>query len=149
MQLILLEKVGRLGNIGDQVRVSPGFGRNWLIPNHKAVRATPENIKRVNDERSVLEQKAKELFEEAQKHAEVIRITKPVIAALASDEGKLYGSVGPNEIVEAMDKLGVPVRKRDIVMPQGIIHSIGTFEIEVNVHTDVMALLTIEVVQAK
>ncbi|MBA4696287.1 MAG: 50S ribosomal protein L9 [Legionella sp.] len=149
MEVILLEKIKHLGNLGDKVQVKPGYGRNFLIPQSKAVFATEENIQRFEERRESLEKKANQVLAQAEQRAAKLNDTTVTISALASEEGKLYGSVGPNEIKEALDAQSLNASKREIVMPQGMIHSIGDYDVEVHVHSDIVATLHIRVIPAK
>ncbi len=146
MQLILLEKIRNLGSLGDQVNVKSGYGRNFLIPQNKAVFATAENIELFEQRRAELEKKAQQTFAKAEQRAAKINDTTIIISAQASDEGKLYGSVGVSEIKEALTAKSLEVSKREIVMPEGPIQSTGQFVIEIHVHSDVIANLQVEVV---
>lgn len=149
MQVILLEKIRNLGNLGDKVEVKAGYGRNCLIPQKKAVFATAQNEEIFNQRRAELEKKAQQAQAQAEQRAAKLNDTTVVIAAMASDEGKLYGSIGPNEIKDALLDRSIEVSKREIVMPEGPIHSIGDYTIEVHVHSDVIAIVQIQVVAAK
>lgn len=149
MNVILLQKVRNLGNLGDEVSVKPGYGRNFLIPQKKAVFATAKNIEHFEQRRSELEKKALESQVDAEQRAAKLNEITLVIAALASDEGKLYGSVGVNEIKDALVARSVEINKREIVMPDGPIHSVGDFTVEIHVHTDVVANLKIQIVASK
>ncbi|KTC78688.1 50S ribosomal protein L9 [Legionella cincinnatiensis] len=149
MEVILLEKVRNLGNLGDKVNVKAGYGRNFLIPQNKAVFATPKNIEVFEQRRSELEKKAQQALSTAEQRASKFNDTHVVISAMASDEGKLYGSVGVNEIKDALIEKNIEVSKREIVLPEGPLHSIGTFVVEIHVHSDVIANLSIEIVPAK
>ncbi len=149
MQVILLEKVRNLGNLGDSVSVKPGYGRNFLIPQNKAVFATAKNIEQFNLRRADLEKKAQTNLANAEQRAAKFNDTTIIISAQASDEGKLYGSVGPNEIKEALVAKSIDVSKREIVMPEGPLHSVGQYVVEIHVHSDVIANLQLEIVSAK
>ncbi len=149
MQVILLEKVKNLGNLGDKVNVKPGYGRNFLIPQNKAVFATETNVERFEERRSELEKKALQLFASAEQRAAKLNDVTVVIAAQASDEGKLYGSVGPNEIKDALMAKSIEINKREIVMPDGPLHSVGQFTVDIHVHSDVIAHLCVEIVGSK
>ncbi|KTD21144.1 50S ribosomal protein L9 [Legionella londiniensis] len=149
MEVILLEKVRNLGNLGDKVSVKPGYGRNYLIPQNKAVFASEKNIELFEKRRAELEKKAQQALAKAEQRAAKLNDTNLVITAQASDEGKLYGSVGVNEIKEALEKRDIEVYKREIVLPEGPIHAVGNYEVEVHVHSDVVATLRVEVVAAK
>ncbi len=149
MQVILLEKVRNLGNLGDNVSVKPGYGRNFLIPQNKAVFATTKNIEQFNIRRADLEKKAQVDLANAEQRAAKFNDTTIIIAAQASDEGKLYGSVGPNEVKDALTAKSIEVGKREIVMPEGPLHSVGLYVVEIHVHSDVIANLQVEIVAAK
>ena len=149
MQVILLEKIRNLGNLGDKVNVKSGYGRNFLIPQNKAVFATEKNIVRFNERRAELEKKALELLTAAQQRAAVFNDTLISIAAQASDEGNLYGSIGVNEIKDALVLKSIEVSRREITMPEGPLHTIGQFFIDIQLHTDVVAKLQVEVIASK
>lgn len=149
MEVILLEKVRNLGNLGDKVDVKPGFGRNFLIPQNKAVFATEKNIKAFEARRADLEKKAQQSFAQAEQRAAKFNDITLVVEALASDEGKLYGSVGVSEIKNAITAKSIEVSKREIVMPEGPIHSIGDFIVEIHLHSDVIAELKVQIVSSK
>lgn len=149
MEVILLEKVRNLGNLGDKVSVKSGYGRNYLIPQNKAVFATTQSIEQFEQRRAELEKKAQQSLAAAEQRASKLNDTTLVISAMASDEGKLYGSVGVNEIKDALIEKNIEVSKREIVMPEGPLHSIGNFVVEVHVHSDVIANLQLEIVPAK
>lgn len=149
MQVILLEKVKNLGNLGDKVNVKPGYGRNFLIPQSKAVFATDKNVEMFELRRSELEKKALQMFASAEQRAAKLNDVTVVITAQASDEGKLYGSVGPNEIKDALLAKSIEISKREIVMPEGPLHSVGQFTVDIHVHSDVIAQLCVEIVGVK
>jgi len=149
MQVILLEKIRNLGSLGDTVNVKPGYGRNFLIPQGKAVFATGKNIESFEKRRAELEKKAAQSLAQAEQRAAKLNDITLVIAAQASDEGKLYGSVGVNEIRDALLAKSHDVCKREIVMPDGVFHSVGQYPVEIQVHSDVVATIQVEVVAAK
>ncbi|BCZ97197.1 TPA: 50S ribosomal protein L9 [Legionella pneumophila subsp. pneumophila] len=149
MEVILLEKVRNLGNLGDKVHVKSGYGRNYLIPQNKAVFATEQNIELFEKRRAELEKKAQQDLANAEQRAAKLNDTTIVISAMASDEGKLYGSVGVNEIKDALIEKQIEISKREIVMPEGPLHSIGNYVVEVHVHSDVVANLQVEIIPAK
>jgi large subunit ribosomal protein L9 len=149
MEVILLEKVRNLGNLGDKVQVKSGYGRNYLIPENKAVFATEKNIERFEQRRSELEQMAQKSFAAAEQRAAKLNDLTLTVRAMASDEGKLYGSVGVNEVKEALTEKGIAVNKREIVMPEGPLHSVGNYTVELHVHSDVIAQVQLEIVAAK
>ncbi len=149
MEVILLEKVRNLGNLGDKVDVKSGYGRNYLLPKNKAIFATEKNIAQFEEKRTDLEKKAQQALVLAEERATQLNETTLVIKAMASDEGKLYGSVGINEIKESLAERSIEASKREIVMPEGPLHSIGQYSVEMHLHTDVIAQLKIEIVPAK
>ena len=137
MQLILLQKVTNLGGLGDKVKVKPGYGRNFLVPQGKAVPATAANLAEFEAKRADYEAKAKASLDGAEGRKARLEGTSVTIYANASTEGKLYGSVGPREIAEALTKLGTPVEKSEVVMGEGAIRHVGEFEVVVHLHADV------------
>ena len=146
MDIILLEKVGGLGNLGDKVRVKGGFGRNFLIPYGKAVSATSGNVARFEAKRVELEKGAMERLAAAQARADKLSGLKVIIAANAGDEGKLFGSIGTRDVADAITATGNEVGKSEVRMPNGVIRAIGDFEIDVQLHSDVTATVTVSVV---
>jgi len=137
MQLILLQKVTNLGNLGDKVEVKPGYGRNFLVPQGKAVPATPTNLAEFEARRAEYEAKAQAQLGDAEARRAKLEDVSVTLYANASTEGKLYGSVGPRDIAEALSKLGTPVEKSEVVMGEGAIRHIGEFEVTVHLHADV------------
>ena len=147
MEVILLEKVGGLGNLGDKVRVKGGFGRNFLIPYGKAVSATPANIAHFEARRSELEAAANERLAAAQARAEKLAGLKITIQANAGDEGKLFGSIGTRDIADAVSSAsGVEVGKSEVRLPNGVLRAIGDFEIDLQLHSDVTQPITVSIV---
>lgn len=149
MEVILLEKVRNLGNLGDKVHVKSGYGRNFLIPQNKAVFATAQSIELFEKRRADLEKKAQQSLATAEQRAAKLNDITLVISAMASDEGKLYGSVGVNEIKDALIEKSIEISKREIVMQEGPLHSIGNYTVEIHVHSDVIANLQVEIVPSK
>ncbi|WP_147653664.1 50S ribosomal protein L9 [Vulcaniibacterium gelatinicum] len=146
MELILLQKVTNLGNLGDRVRVKPGYGRNYLVPQGKAVPATPANIAEFEARRAEYEAKARAALEGAEGRKARLDGASVTISANASTEGKLYGSVGPRDIAEALTAAGMPVEKSEVVMGEGPIRHVGEFEVTVHLHADVDATVKVVVV---
>ena len=146
MNVILLDKVENLGAIGDLVSVKSGYGRNYLIPAGKAALATAENIKDLEAKRSDLEKKAAEELAAAKSRGELIQGMQLVIPANVGSEGKLFGSVGPVDIAEAFNKVGVDVERSEIRMADGPIHEIGESEIILHLHTDLDIMVNVNVV---
>ena len=146
MEVILLEKVGKLGDIGDVANVKAGYGRNYLIPQGKAVFATKENLAEFETRRADLEAAAATRMAEAQKRADKLaEIGSVTITAIAGDEGKLFGSVGTREIEEAINGAGGEITKSEINLPEGAIRSVGEFSVELSLHTDITQAVTIVV----
>jgi large subunit ribosomal protein L9 len=137
MELILLTKVANLGNLGDKVRVKPGYGRNFLVPQGKAVAATAVNIAEFEQRRADYEAKANASLGEAESRKEKLDNAQVTIRANASTEGKLYGSVGPRDIAEAFTAAGYPLAKSEVVLGEGPLRRTGEFEIHVALHADV------------
>lgn len=138
MEVILLEKVGKLGTVGDKVNVKSGFGRNYLLPQGKAVTATTQNIAEFEARRAELELAAANKKETAEIRAGKLEDLKVTIAAKAGDEGKLFGSVGARDIADAITAAGVEVAKAEVKLPTGTLRETGEFDIDVQLHVDVM-----------
>lgn len=149
MNVILLDNVENLGNIGDLVKVKPGYGRNFLIPQGKAALATPENMKATEARRAELEKVAAKELGAAKSRFEAISGTEIVISANAGTEDKLFGSVGPVDIVEALENIQIKVERSEIRMPDGPIHELGEFSIGIHLHSDVDAEILLRVVSAE
>ena len=146
MKVILQEKVRNLGNIGDQVFVRPGYARNFLFPYGKAVPATLEHITKFEQHRATLEKLAIEQLEKIKACAKQLEGKTFYITAKASNEGKLFGSVGSREIAEAISSKDINIEKREVNLPKGPIRQIGEYEIPIHLHADVIITLTIIVV---
>jgi large subunit ribosomal protein L9 len=137
MELILLEKVQKLGDLGDKVNVKPGYGRNYLVPTGKAVPATPENISQFEARRDELEKTAFQKLSTAEERVVALAGFEIVLAANASEEGKLYGSIGPREISEEVSSRGISLSKAEVIMGEGPIRYTGEHEVLVHLHADV------------
>lgn len=147
MQVILLEKVSNLGNLGEVVNVKSGYGRNYLVPQGKAVFASKDNIAKFEERKSELEAKAASKLESANHRAEQIKALDVIkITSHASDEGKLYGSVGAREISDAVTSMGVELSKAEVLLPNGPIRSTGEHEVQLAVHSDIKFNLKVVVV---
>lgn len=146
MEVILLDKIRHLGNMGDRVSVKPGYGRNYLIPQSKAVSATETNIAKFEARRAELEKAATEALQASQARADALVALKITIPAKAGDEGKLFGSIGTMDLVRAIGAAGVTVTKSEIRLPNGPLRQIGDFEIHVQLHSDVMTYVKVSVV---
>ena len=146
MNVILLENVENLGGIGDLVKVKPGYGRNYLLPQGKAALATPQNIKEIEARRAELEKIAAEELAKARERAKGIDGVEVVVTANVGSEGKLFGSVGPIDIAEALAGVQVQVERSEIRMPEGPIQEVGEFQIGVHLHAEVNAEVTVKVI---
>jgi len=137
MELILLEKVLNLGNLGDKVKVKPGYGRNYLVPTGKAVPATEKNIADFEVRRAELEKAALEKLSTAEERRAALEGLEITLTANAGDEGKLYGSIGPREIADAVTEKGIRLEKAEVVMGEGPIRYTGEHVVPVHLHADV------------
>lgn len=146
MEVILLEKVANLGNIGDRVKVKPGFGRNFLLPKGKATLATAANIARFEARRAELEGKQAAELAAAQARAERLAQLQLRIPAKAGSEGKLFGSLGTIDIAEACTAAGCPLERSEVRMPAGPIRIIGEHQVDLHLHADVTVSITLNVV---
>lgn len=146
MQIILLEKVANLGELGDQVTVKPGYARNFLFPQNKAVPATKANIEQFEARRAELESAAASKLEEAQARKEKIESIELSVAVRAGDEGKLFGSLGNRDIAELATEAGVELNKSEVRLPTGPIRSVGEFDLNIHLHPEVDAVLKLHVV---
>lgn len=145
MEVILLEKIRNLGNIGDTAKVRSGFGRNYLIPYGKAVLATKENQIKFAAEREELEKKAAEVLKIAKERANMLEKLTIIIPVKTSEEGKPFGSVGSRDIIDAVAAKGIKIVKSEISLPQGPIRQVGDYEIDLHLHTDVIVKLKVKV----
>jgi large subunit ribosomal protein L9 len=149
MDVILLEKVKNLGDLGDTVKVKPGYGRNFLLPQGKALAATPANLKVFEERKAELLKKATDSLNAARARAEKMAGKTLVVKALTAEEGKLYGSVGPSDVVRAAKDAGIEIRRAEVDMPGGPIRQIGTYPVTLRLHTEVEASITISVEEEK
>lgn len=143
MEVILLEKIRNLGDLGDQVSVKPGYGRNYLIPQGKAVNATPENKEIFESRRAELEKAANDALTRATGRARAMEELVLEIVQRASDEGKLFGSVGIHEIVDAAAAKDIEIDKSEVHMPTGAIKLTGEYDVEVAMHPEVTVAIKI------
>ena len=150
MDVILLEKVDNLGNLGDKVSVKPGYGRNFLIPSGKAVAATESNVAEFEARRAELEKQAAEALAAAEaRKARIEALSAVTITRKAGEEGRLFGSVGTADIAEAVVAAGAELEKREVRLPAGPFHVTGEFEVQVHLHSDVDAVVQIAIVAAE
>ena len=146
MQVILMEKVANLGNLGDVVKVKDGFARNYLIPEGKAKRATAENLKHFEARRTELEKAQNEALSQAKERGAKLEGLRLEIAQKAGVDGRLFGSVTNYDIVEALGKQGHEVERSQVRMPQGPLKQVGEFPIQIALHTDVTSTITVVVI---
>ena len=146
MELILIQKVKNLGNLGDKVRVKPGYGRNFLVPQGKAVSANATNLAEFEKRRAEYEAKANQQLSAADARKAQLEGASITIKANASPEGKLFGSVGPREIADAFTAAGTAIEKSEVVMGDGPLRHIGEFEVQIHLHADVNTTVKVVVV---
>jgi large subunit ribosomal protein L9 len=145
MEVILLEKIANLGNLGDKVSIKAGYGRNYLVPKGKAVPATAKKIAEFEARRAELEKAAEAKLSAAQSHAEKLSKLQIVITHKAGDEGRLFGSVGTHNIAEAINQAGGVIEKQQIRLPHGTIRHIGDYDVDVSLHSDVTVTMSIKI----
>lgn len=145
MEVILLEKIANLGNLGDKVTIKSGYGRNYLVPQGKAVAATAKKIAEFEARRAELEKAAAEKLSAAQKLGNELSKLQITITHKSGDEGRLFGSVGTHNIAEAITAAGIVIEKQQIRLPHGAIRHIGDYPIDINLHSDVVVTLTIKI----
>jgi len=143
MEVILLDKVENLGNLGDKVSVRPGYARNYLIPSGKAKYATKENIAEFEARRAELEKAAAEALASAEARAAKLADLEVTITAHAGNEGKLFGSVGTADIAEAITAAGVSVERQEVRLPEGAFRQIGEYTVSIHLHSDVNTEITL------
>ncbi|EOG9710328.1 50S ribosomal protein L9 [Vibrio cholerae] len=147
MQVILLDKIGNLGSLGDTVNVKSGYARNFLIPQGKAVMATKANVAVFESRRAELEAKVAEQLAAAQTRADQVNALEAVvIASKSGDEGKLFGSIGTRDIADAITAAGVKVSKSEVRLPEGALRNVGAYEVSVQLHSEVFATAKVQVV---
>lgn len=146
MQVILLEKIRYLGDVGDRVDVKGGYGRNYLLPQGKAVFASPDNVARFEAQRAELEKAAADALGKAQARAAALQDVTVSIAHKAGEGGRLFGSVTTREIADALAAAGHEVDRQELSLPEGSIRSLGSYPVVLNLHADVVAQVTVEVV---
>lgn len=147
MEVILLEKVRNLGALGDTVKVKPGYARNYLVPQGKAVFANEENVARFEKRRAELEKVAAEKHAKSLERQKKLESLKAIsITVKASDEGKMFGSVGVREITDLLNENGAEVEKREVQLPEGPIRMVGQYEIHIELEGDLTAVVNVNVV---
>ncbi|NKF22518.1 50S ribosomal protein L9 [Solimonas marina] len=149
MEVILLEKIKKLGDLGETVKVKPGFGRNYLLPQGKALPATAANVKVFEARKAELVKKASESVNAAKIRAEKIAGQTLTIKALASEEGKLYGSVGVAEVLDAATALGLDLHRNELEIVGGPIRAVGSYSVAVHLHSEVETSVTVVVEESR
>ncbi len=146
MEVILLEKIHKLGDLGEQVKVKSGYGRNYLIPSGKAVSATPENIEKFEAQRAELEKAQAEALANSQARSEKLQDVAVTITRKAGSEGKLFGSVGTADIAEAVTATGIELAKKEIRLPEGSLRIVGEYEIDIHLDAGVDTKIKVNIV---
>ncbi|MFP6805974.1 MAG: 50S ribosomal protein L9 [Pseudomonadales bacterium] len=146
MEVILLEKIAKLGDLGDKVTVKSGYGRNYLVPQNKAVPATAANVADFEERRADLQKQADEKLKTAMSRGEKIEALNVSITSKAGEEGKLFGSITVRDIAEAVTSRGVELEKSEVRLPEGPLRELGEFEITVHLHSEVNVILAVKVI---
>lgn len=145
MQVILLQRIGGLGKLGEKVNVKAGYGRNFLIPQGKAVPATEKHIAEFEARRAELEKIEAEELAAAQKRADDIRDVNVILRSKSGDEGKLFGSIGTRDISDALTASGLEIDRSEVKMPEGVIRNLGEYKIDIQLHHDITETITVTV----
>lgn len=145
MQVILLQRIVNLGKLGDTVDVKPGYGRNYLIPQGKALPATTANIEKFEARRAELEAIEAEELASAQKRADSLRDVNVIMRAKTGEEGKLFGSIGTRDIADALTKSGLEVDRSEINLPEGTLRQVGEYHVTVQLHHDITAQILVTI----
>jgi len=146
MEVILLQKVANLGNIGDRVKVKSGFGRNFLLPGGKATLATPANVAKFEERRAELEKVAREHLTSATERQEALKDFKLVVRAKAGTEGKLFGSIGTADISEALNRENFKITRSEVRLPNGPLRTVGEHTVNLHLHADIDVSLPVTII---
>lgn len=146
MEIILLEKITKLGALGDRVKVKPGYARNYLIPKGKATEATPANLARFEARRAELERIAAEALAKARARAEQLAELIVTLSVKTGSEGRLFGSVGAADIASAVSAAGIELQKHEIRLPAGSIRQIGEYDVDLYLHNEVKTQIRVNVI---
>ena len=146
MQVILLERVQNLGELGESVKVKPGYARNYLIPQGRAMIATAENLAEFEAKRVELERQEAQALAAVQARAEALKGTEVTLARKTGEEGKLFGSVGPQDVADALTEAGTPVARHEVRLLNDTLRQVGDYEVGVHLHADVEASITVHIV---
>ncbi|MDX1655469.1 MAG: 50S ribosomal protein L9 [Candidatus Competibacteraceae bacterium] len=148
MEVILLEKIPNLGQLGEKVKVRPGYGRNYLIPQGKAAEATPANLRKFEERRADLERQAIGDLARAEERREQLTDLVVTLSVKAGNEGRLFGSVAPADIAGAVSAAGIELNKREVRLPEGPIRQVGEYPVEVHLHPEVDTTIHVNVIPA-
>lgn len=146
MQVILLQRIVNLGKLGETVDVKAGYGRNYLIPQGKALPATPANIQKFEERRAELEKIEAEELAAAQKRADALKDVNVIMRAKSGEDGKLFGSIGTRDIAEALTKSGLEVDRSEVKLPGGTLRQIGEFKVDIQLHHDIFANILVSII---
>jgi large subunit ribosomal protein L9 len=146
MEVILLQKVANLGNIGDRVKVKSGFGRNYLLPEGKATLATPTNVAKFEERRAELEKVAREQLTSATERQEALKDFKLTVRAKAGTEGKLFGSIGTADISEALNRENFKIARSEVRLPNGPLRTVGEHTVNLHLHADIDVSLPVTII---
>ena len=146
MEIILLEKIANLGTLGDRVKVKPGYARNFLIPKGKATEATSANLARFEARRAELERVAAEALAKAKARAEQLAELIVTLSVKTGSEGRLFGSVGPADIADAVSAAGIELQKQEVRLPTGSIRQIGEYDVDLHLHGEVKTQIRVNVI---
>ena len=149
MEIIVLEKVAQLGDPGDLVNVKAGFGRNFLIPSGKAVRADDENKAEFEKRKEALLSAEADRKDAASQQAEKMQSLALTISAQASEEGALYGSIGTREIVDALSEKGYEIEKSSVRLPEGVLKEVGEYSVDIELHPEVIVPISLQIVASE
>ena len=145
MQVILLQRIVNLGKLGETVDVKPGYGRNFLIPQGKALPATAANIEKFEARRAELEAAEAEELSAAQSRADALTDVNVIMRAKSGDEGKLFGSIGTRDIAEALTNSGLEVDRSEVKLPEGSLRQVGEYNVDIQLHHDVTATILVTI----
>ena len=146
MEIILLEKIANLGALGERVKVKPGYARNFLIPKGKATAATAANLARFEARRAELERIAAEMLARAKTRAEQLAELIVTLSVKTGSEGRLFGSVGPADIANAVSAAGIELQKQEVRLPLGSIRQIGEYDVDLHLHSDVKTQIRVNII---
>ncbi|OBX79031.1 50S ribosomal protein L9 [Moraxella atlantae] len=145
MQVILLQRIANLGKLGDTVNVKAGYGRNYLVPQGKALPATAANLEKFEARRAELERVEAEELAHANSRAEALQDVNVIIRAKSGDEGKLFGSIGTRDIADALTKSGLPVDRAEVKLPEGALRQVGEYNVDIQLHHDITAKILVTI----